>query len=297
MDEVVVVPDGLVRAQERYNGAAGREFVAALPARAAQFLQRWRLRRTGPALHGVTALVLPVLRADGTPAALKLLLPDDESAGEPAALRAWAGQGCVRLLEHDPETGTMLLERLDHERHLSALAATDPRAAVAVVAGLLARLTAVPAPPGVRRLEDEARALLDRVPAAAGRLADPHERALLRAWAAATAEVAGEAGDRLLHWDLHVDNVLAADREPWLAIDPKPLAGDPGFDLLPALRHPFDPADLRWRFDLMTEVLGLDRRRARAWTLARVLQNAVWDAEDGQRRLDPELRELARRLP
>ncbi len=74
-----------------------------------------------------------------------------------------------------------------------------------------------------------------------------------------------EPGNQLLHWDLHYDNVLGSAREPWLAIDPKPLAGDPGFELLPALTDRFDDVDIRWRFDLMTEALNLDRDRARAW--------------------------------
>lgn len=98
----------------------------------------------------------------------------------------------------------------------------------------------------------------------------------------------GAAADRLLHWDLHYGNVLAGGREPWLAIDPKPLAGDPGFELLPAIMGNFRAEDVRWRFDLLTEAVGLDRERARAWTLGRVLQNCLWDVEDGEERLDEE---------
>ncbi|MFF5448206.1 aminoglycoside phosphotransferase family protein [Streptomyces sp. NPDC012888] len=293
---MIEVPDGLVETQLRFNGEAGRAFVRALPGRAAEFLQRWELRRTGPAMHGVTALVLPVDRADGTPAALKLQLVDEESAGEPAALRAWDGRGAVRLLEHDGPTGTLLLERLDEGRHLSAVGAAEPRRAVRVIAELLARLTAVPAPAGVRSLGDVAAGMLAGVPEAAGRLTDERERGLLRDCAAALREVAGEPGDRLLHWDLHVDNVLGARREPWLAIDPKPLAGDPGFDLWPALGNRFDADDVVWRFDLMTEVLGLDRERARGWTLGRVLQNVLWDVEDGGTELDAEQAAAAERL-
>jgi streptomycin 6-kinase len=79
------------------------------------------------------------------------------------------------------------------------------------------------------------------------------------------------------------------------AIDRKPLAGDPGFELLPALDNRWEEvvatgnmtrAVLR-RFDLLTEVLGLDRQRATGWTLGRVLQNALWDIEDGDTALDP----------
>ncbi|MFG2294082.1 aminoglycoside phosphotransferase family protein [Streptomyces sp. NPDC048603] len=293
---MVEIPAALVESQLEWNGEAGRAFIDALPRRSAEFLDRWRLRRSGPAMHGVAALVLPVDRADGTPAVLKLQAVDEETEGEPVALRAWGGHGCVRLLEHDPETGTLLLERLDESSPLSEVARADPRRAVRVIAELLARLTAVPAPAGMRRLGDMAAAMLAAVPEAAGRLADERDRRLFRDCAAALAEVAGEPGERLLHWDLHFDNVLAAGREPWLAIDPKPLAGDPGFELWPALGNLFEADDVLWRFDLMTEVMGLDRARARCWTLGRLVQNALWDIEDGEEALDPDQRTAAELL-
>nr|WP_229819206.1 aminoglycoside phosphotransferase family protein [Streptomyces lateritius] len=292
----VRVPEELAKSQARYNGDAGRAFVAALPGLAARFLDRWGLRRTGPSMYGVASLVLPVIRtSDGVRAALKMQLLDEESAGEAVGLRAWDGRGAVRLLDEDPETGTLLLERLDETRHLSALG--DPREATRIMAELLARLVAVPAPEGLRGLGDIAARMLEDVPGAAVRLG-ARDAAVLRDCAAAVREVVGEPGDRLLHWDLHVDNVLAAEREPWLAIDPKPLAGDPGFDLLPALTSDSarEPAETLWRFDLMTEVLGLDRGRAVAWTLGRVLQNGLWDVEDGEDALDEEQVSIARTL-
>ncbi|WP_405616136.1 aminoglycoside phosphotransferase family protein [Streptomyces sp. NBC_01508] len=291
------IPAELARTQSRLLGARGRAFIAALPARAADFLGRWELRRTGPAMHGMCALVLPVARADGTPAVLKLQDLDEETAGEPVALRAWDGDGAVRVLEYDEETGTLLLERLDAARDLNGVPVGD---GVAVVAGLLARLTALPAPAGMRGLGGIAAAMLDETPVRAGSLADGAERRLLRDCAAAVREVAGEPGDRLLHWDLHFGNVLAPAggdaREPWLAIDPKPLAGHPGFELLPALVNRFDAGDILWRFDLMTEVMGLDRACARAWTLGRVLQNFLWDIEEGEGALSPTQAAVARAL-
>ncbi|MFD7630910.1 aminoglycoside phosphotransferase family protein [Streptomyces sp. NPDC059851] len=281
---MVEIPEGLVEAQLLFNGEAGREFLAGLPARTERFLQEWGLRPAGPAMHGMTALVVPVERADGTAAVLKLLLPDEESAGEPLALRAWDGQGCVRLLEHDPGTGSLLLERLDERRPLSGPAERDPRRAVRVVGDLLARLTAVRAPAGIRGLGPVAAGMLERVPTALAAIPDVRARGLVADCASALAEVAGQPGDRLLHWDLHYDNVLAGGRERWLAIDPKPLAGDPGFELLPAIRNNFRADQVRWRFDLLTEALGLEgeRGRARAWTLGRVLQNCLWDVEDAR---------------
>ncbi|MFF9362705.1 aminoglycoside phosphotransferase family protein [Streptomyces griseoluteus] len=252
----------------------------ALIRRADRFLTRWSLRADGPYLAGIAALVLPVTAADGTPAALKVQHLDEECAGEPTALLTWAGDGAVRLLAHDPPTGTLLLERLDEHRPLSAL--PDTREAVDVLGALLARLTAHPAPPGLRRLGDMARGMTARLPGALRAEPDPGTRRLLRDCAAALGEVADEPGDRLLHWDLHYGNVLAAARAPWLAIDPKPLAGDPGFELLPALVNRYDPSDTRRRFDALTAALGLDRERARAWTLARVLQNRLWQLEEGE---------------
>jgi streptomycin 6-kinase len=292
---VIEVPAELAAAQDRFNGEEGRAFVAALPPRAERFLEEWGLRRTGPAMYGMVSLVLPVtVVADGAPAALKLQLLDEENEGEAAALRAWDGDGAVRLLAEDPGTGTLLLERLDEARDLAGTA--DSREATRVLAGLMARLVAVEAPAGMRNLGDMAAEMLDDVTEAVGELEREDDRRLVRDCAAAVREVAGEPGDRLLHWDLHFGNVLASRREPWLAIDPKPLAGDPGFELLPALFNRFDRDEVLWRFDLLTEVLGLDRERARAWTLGRVLQDALWCVEDGETVLEGERPEVARLL-
>ncbi|GGR60914.1 MULTISPECIES: aminoglycoside phosphotransferase family protein [Streptomyces] len=290
---VIDIPGELAEAQEMYNGAAGKAFIAALPDLAAQFMDRWGLRLDGPSMNGVSALVLPVVRADGVRAVLKLQLLDEESEGEPVALRAWDGDGAVRLLDHDPATGTMLLERLDETRMLAHLA--DTREAVLVIARLLAHLTSFPAPPGLRRLGDITARMLERTPRALDRIPDPEARRIVADCAAAVREVADEPGDRLLHWDLHDENVLAAERADWLAIDPKPLAGDPGFELWPALDNRYEATEVRWRFDAMTDVLGLDRARARAWTYGRLLQNALWDVEDG-RPIDPRQLEIARLL-
>jgi streptomycin 6-kinase len=288
----IQVPEALTESHIKYDGEAGRAWSAGLPALAARYLEEWDLRLDGEPGHGVVSLVLPVLRADGTRAALKLQPVTDENATEAMGLRAWGGDASVLLLDSDPETGTLLLEGLHAERSLSAV--PDDGEALAILTELLARLVAHPAPEGMRRLGDIARAMLDDVPAAVTKLPREQDRRWLRWCADAVAELVSEPGDRLLHWDLHYDNVLAADREPWLAIDPKPLAGDPGFDLAPALWNRWDdvvatgdvPRAVLRRFDLMVDGLGLDPRRAAGWTLGRVLQNALWAVEAGERELD-----------
>lgn len=302
----IEVPAPLAASQQTCNGAAGLAWIAALPALAADWLDHWRLRLDGSPAHGMTALVLPVIREDGAAAALKLQPVDQENAGEPVALRAWNGDGAVRLLQDDPATGTMLLERLDSARPLSRV--HDDTTALRILSELLARLVSLPAPDGLRHLADVAAAMVDQAPRALPSLRDPSDRLLVRTCADVVRELLPEPGGRLLHWDLHHDNVLASHpspgREPWLAIDPKPLAGDPGFDLLPALDNRWDrvvatgdvPRAVRRRFDLMTEILGLDRRRAAGWTLGRVLQNALWDVEDGRTALQPEQVAIARVL-
>jgi streptomycin 6-kinase len=289
----IVVPPELAASQAKYHGEAGRAWVAALPELAVGYLDRWDLRLDGQPRHGVVALVLPVVTADGTRAVLKLSPIEEEHAGEAVALRAWDGDGAVRLLDEDRATWTLLLERLDDSRSLADV--PEVTEAVQVIAALLARLTTRAAPPEIRGLGLVVEQMVADAPAAARRLADAAERRLLARWAAAVSEVATEPGDRLLHWDLHYENVLAADREPWLAIDPKPLAGDPGFELLPALWNRWDEVvatgdvrrAVRRRFDLMVDMLGLDRQRAVAWTFGRVLQNSLWSVEDGDTRLDP----------
>ncbi|RKT08617.1 streptomycin 6-kinase [Streptomyces sp. 3211.6] len=302
----VEVPAALAASQE----AEGRQaWTAALPALAGELLGHWNLRLDGPPAHGAVALVLPVLQADGPPAVLKLQPVDEETRDEPLALRVWGDRHAAGLLNAAPERGALLLERLDAGRSLSAV--PDGTAALTFLSELLAHLSAVPAPAGLRRLGDIAAAMLDRFPVYSRSLADPSERRLLASCAAAMGELLDEPGDRLLHWDLHYDNVLAplassqaSGRAPWLAIDPKPLAGDPGFELLPALRNRWDdvlgagdvPRAVRHRFDLMTEVVGLDRDRARGWTLGRVLQNCLWDIEDGAVTLQPEQTAIARAL-
>lgn len=317
---MIDIPDELIATQYAFDGAAGRDFIAALPGLAGRFLEEWGLRRDGAVMYGMCALVLPVVReADGVPAVLKLQSVDEETAGEPVALRAWgaAGAGAVEVLGHDPETGALLLERLDEERPLSGMGVVGgggagvggvvdvagARAAVTILGGVLARLAVVPAPEGLRTLGDAVERMVAAAPEAVARLADAADRRLLADCVAAVREVADEPGDRLLHWDLHYDNILAGRADAgrageWVALDPKPLAGDPGFELFPALDNLFDADEVVWRFDALTEALGLerDRERARAWTLGRVLQNAVWSVAGGERRMAPDHAEIARRL-
>jgi streptomycin 6-kinase len=304
MVDEVRIPDALRASHAKYFADA-TAWINGLPALVERCRREWQLRLDGPALSGAVALVVPVVRADGRLAVLKLQPVDDQTRGEPTALACWAGDGAVRLLESDLASGSMLLERLDPARSLTSV---SEERALSVIAGLLRHLNRVPAPPGMRRLDEISSRIVADAPLVTGTAVDPAERRLLRMCTARLAELLAEpVGDSLLHWDLHYDNVLARPNASgdWAAIDPKPLAGDPGFELLPALWNRWADVtatgDIRRavlrRFDQMIELRGIDAERSAVWTLARVLENAVWDlGRLGEIRLNPASRGVAEAL-
>ncbi|UUZ58503.1 aminoglycoside phosphotransferase family protein [Nocardioides sp. B-3] len=207
-----------------------------LPAPAATILDEWSLTTDGEAMHGFCSLVLPVRTNAGAPAVLKLTFDgDDESEHEGIALQRWGGHGVVRLLRADPHRRALLLERL----HTEDLADLWDVEACEVVAGLYARLH-VPALPQLRTLTsyvDRWTDDLQRMP----RHAPIPRRLVEQATSLARAFVADDASTGVLvHGDLHYANVLAADREPWLAIDPKPMNGDPHYEPAPMLWNRWD---------------------------------------------------------
>ena len=92
----------------------------------------------------------------------------------------------------------------------------------------------------------------------------------------------------LLHGDLHHENILEAERESWLAIDPKGLVGEAAYETGALLRNQlsvvFEDSQpgrvMARRVDQLAEELGLDRTRVRGWGLAQAVLSAWWDVED-----------------
>lgn len=287
----IVVPPSFVEVRANWAGDGAAAEAEALACLGESYLDRWDLRPDGAAMHGMASLIQPVRCADGSAAVLKVPVIDVDQPGEAAALRAWDGDGAVCLYDEDPDTWVMLLERLE-PRDLETF--RDDLSATRILCALLRRLHAHAAPPGIPSLADVAAKMVADAPDAATKFDNPAHGRQLRYWADATAEIDGEAGDRLLHWDLHFENVLAAEREPWLAIDPKPLLGDPAFDVLPALGNRWDEVvatgdpvrAVRRRYDVMVDELALEPERALAWTYARLLQNGIWQAADGDTAID-----------
>ncbi|MCV7433647.1 phosphotransferase [Mycolicibacterium bacteremicum] len=273
---MIDLPDG-VRAMAA-RGPEWQRWIDALPKLAAATVAEWNLTIDGGALHGFCSLVLPVRTASDVPAMLKIAFPDDESEHEHLALRRWDGAGTVRLLSADPHRRALLLERLQ-QRNLNELWDIE---ACEIVAGLYGRIH-VPALPQLRPLVgfiEKWNADLAALPRSA---ALPH-RLVEQALSLGADLVADPASvGTLIHGDLHYENVLAADREPWLVIDPKPMSGDPHYELAPMLFDRFDELEgyvregVRRRFYTLVDAAGLDADRARAWVIIRMMHDAMWE--------------------
>ena len=255
----------------------GPDWLAALPGRLEACRRRWDLALGEPFPDGAVSYAVRATRTDGSPAVLKLQVPHDECAHEADALAHWGGDGAVRLLAHAPEHHALLLEHCVPGTALSSFAGDR----LAVFVALLPRLWK-PAERPFRTLADEAAGWIARLPAQWERAGRPFARGLLDAGVGWLRELAASQRESVLvHQDLHGGNVLAAEREPWLAIDPKPLVGEPAFALAPVLRSlpagP-EPADLVRALDRLSADLSLDRERVRGWTIG---QSLAWAFSDG----------------
>lgn len=242
-----------------------------LPALLEHCCSAWDLKLGEPYEGGAVGYAVRTTRADRTAAVLKLGFPHRESLHEADALARWDGDGAVRLLERDDERCALLLERCEPGTFLRERDLDD---ALDVFIGLLPRLWK-PAGAPFQTLADEAEHWLGEMPNEWEQYGRPFERTLLDAAIDALTSLGPTQGDQVLvHQDLHGENVLAAQREPWLAIDPKPLVGEREFSVAPIVRD-FDlghsQSAARRRLDRLTAELGLDRERARLWTIGQTI--------------------------
>ncbi len=271
------IPPAFAERAPRTLGPAAAPWLAALPDLATAYARKWGLTFEGEAMHGYVGVVQPARRDDGTAVVLKLGFHDRESADEPVALSTWAGRGAVLLLESAPEDGVLLLERLDANRTLDDLPLDE---AVPII-GELARRLAVPAPPELtRNLRAEAEELAEALPRRWSELGEPFDHRFVADAAAICRELGPDTGNLLVNEDLHFQNVLAGHREPWLVIDPKPLAGDLEWGVIPLFWNRFAESTLDDRMTAIVAAQELDAARARAWTLVRAVQNWIWLIEN-----------------
>jgi streptomycin 6-kinase len=261
-----------------------RDWLGRLPEVVAGLADRWSLTVGEPFdPGGRCSWTAPATGASGAALVLKVgfLFPDGEERDEAAGLRIWDGSGTVRLhaaCAGEPWYG-LLLERCVPGTPLGRVL-PEPEQDV-VVAGLLRRLWVQPsrAHP-FRPLADMCAAWADEFEAgyASAEAADRIDPGLARAGIALFRSLPHTASRQaLLCTDLHAENILAAQRAPWLVIDPKPYLGDPAYDVLQHMlncddRLAADPAGLA---DRMAGLAGLDAGRVRQWLFARSVQEST----------------------
>jgi streptomycin 6-kinase len=258
-------------------------WLTGLPRLIGDVCQEWQLTPDGAVLSGQTAAVLPVRTEAGERAAVKFGWPHPEAEYEHLALRAWAGKGAVRLLRADPRRSVLLLERAEPGRDLETVQILQ---ACEVIAGLYAQLHR-PALPQLDLLSTHAAGWADQLPALRDTRLVPRRFVDQAASLAAEFAVDPATDGTLVHTDLHYANVLAATRAgapTWLAIDPKPLSGDPAYEVAPVLWNRWDEAvgsgnvrnALLDRLYALVDAAGLDEDRVRAWVTVREIVN-IWD--------------------
>jgi streptomycin 6-kinase len=270
---------------------AGITWLDRLPRLVEECGEQWSLDLGEPFAYAFASLALPATRQDGSEAVLKIQFPDHESELEAAALAHSHGDGAVRLLEYDADRRALLLERC---RPGTALKELQPDDALDVFVELLPRLWK-PAGPPFRSLADEAGWWADYLPEDFDRAGRPFEEELFAEALDAIRTLPGTQGEQVMvNQDLHADNVLRAQREPWLVIDPKPLVGEREFGIAAIVRGKelgHSREAVVHRLDRLTGELRLDRDRARRWALAHTI---AWAFDDGE--ADPAHVEIARWL-
>jgi streptomycin 6-kinase len=280
---VVDIPAEFLRFSDR--GQSWSKWLADLPGLIREVLSEWSLTPDGTARFGQAALVVPVLTAEREPAMVKFGWPHPEAVHEHLVLRIWAGRGAVRLLRADPHRSVLLLERANADRDLTSLPVLE---ACEVVAGLYGQIHR-PAIPQLDLLSEQASRWAEEL----GQLRT--NRLVPRRFLdQATGLARGFASDSgtdgtLLHTDLHYFNVLSADREPWLVIDPKPLSGEAAYEVAPLLWNRWEEAvatgnirnALLSRMYAVADAAVLDEDRVRDWITVREMVNVLWALTDG----------------
>ena len=280
------VPESVVRMQLAANGEAGRAWLAALPRLIDELREGWSLTEVGTAFEGgCVAFVAPAVRADGSRVVLKVSLLDEETEREADALALWNGTGAVRLIDADAQRGALLLERLEPGSSLDTH--RDRDAAIGIACSLLRRLW-VPAPVGHRfhRVTEIAQGWADSFLGKYSNAGSPFAEPLLRRAIEVCQHLASAAETgTMANRDFHLGNILAAQREPWLVIDPKPLVGDPAFDaghlIRSLLPEQITKADVIRLTSAIARRLDLSPERIREWIFVRSIENALWAVATG----------------
>ncbi|SRR5690606_1801270 len=267
-------------------GERGQAWLEALPSLLETCARRWSLSLFPPFDLSYN-YVAPARREDGSDVVLKIGVPNPELDSEIEALRIYDGRGVARLLDSDKELGALLLERLRPGAMLVTV--KDDEAATEIAAGVMKQLwQPLPAEHNFPTVEKWARGMQRLRQEFNGGSGPFPEKIVATAEGLFAELLPSSAPPVLLHGDLHHYNILAAEREPWLALDPKGVAGEPAYEVGALLRNPTpqiaqEPELSRLllrRIDQLAQILELDRRRLIGWAVAQAVLSAWWSYEE-----------------
>lgn len=293
-----VIPEDFTRRMIAIGGTEGREWIARLPGILAVCEQRRGLTIGLPFALSFN-YVAPAERSDGTPIVIKACLPNGEMK-QVEALQHFDGHGMVRLLEWDPDDEVMLLEQLRPGTPLSA--EEDDEKATSIAASVMRQLWKVLPQGHTFPTVSEWGKGFTRLRKHYGGGCGPFSAPLLDEAERLFTELNDSMEELiLLHGDLHHENILAAEREPWLAIDPKGVVGEAAYETGALLRNHLhvvlessNPGRLmKRRVDQLSDELDVDRVRVRGWGLAQAVLSVWWNIEDFGRMENSDIEILA----
>ena len=282
-----IIPEDFACFMIELFGEEGRAWLDRLPAILAACEERWNLTIGAPVGNLSFNYVAPAILADGTEVIVKTGLTD-EFPSQPQALRHFDGHGMTQLLAYDERDAAMLLERLKPGTSLRTV--EDDEVAISAAADVMRKIwrplpqehypfpTVCDWGKGFARLREQYNGRTGPFPPA---IFDKAEKLY--------AELSTSMAESvLLHGDLHQDNILSAEREPWLAVDPKGVIGEPVFETGALLRNfwpdilsiPNPKSLMARRIDQLSAELGFDRERIYDWGFSQAVLSVLWSIED-----------------
>jgi streptomycin 6-kinase len=283
----MVLPPDFTRNIRQAFPVEAETWLAGLPDLLVQAARRWDLQLGEPFLLSYN-YVCAATRQDGTPAVLKIGVPNRELTSEMHTLRLYDGLGACRLLEADAEQGMLLLERLCPGTMLVTL--QDDDRATEIAADVMKSIhRPVPQQESFLSLRGWFDELKKLRPLFGGGTGPFPEKTFATVEGLLSDLFAEDRPQVLLHGDFHHFNILSSERG-WLIIDPKGVAGAAEYEAGPLLTNPYNIVlgegealqRTQRRMVILCERLGFDHERLRAWALCHCVLSSFWDmAEDG----------------
>ncbi len=277
------LPEKFIRLMTESHGAKGARWLAELPAIIGEIEENWSLEIGKPFENLSYHFVAPCKFANGGEAVLKIGFPEENSPvfNEAEMLKLYDGKGAVRFLRLDEKRFALLLEKLNPGEHLRRVFPQDTQRTVEIAIKILRKIKLKPP--------------------------EKHDFVFLKDWfagfekAETTAfqnvelkkargfyEELSQAETFLIHGDFHHENILSAIREPFLAIDPKGIVGQIGYEICVFLNNHFrwlsNDADLREKLDSavlkFSEAFEIEPQNLRKWAYAQAVLSAWWTFEE-----------------